>query len=204
MLANYAGLPALLAAAVTLAATAMLTGALHEDGLADVADGFGGGGSIEKRLAIMDDSRIGAYGTIALMLIFLARAAVLEQFYYKEPAAVIAALAAAAAFSRALLVDLLWATRPARSSGLSVSVGRPSRGDALASLLVGGVGSFIAISFTMSPERAIIAIIAGGLALAGVRALAMRKIGGQTGDVCGAAQVLAEIAMLSVLAASFG
>jgi adenosylcobinamide-GDP ribazoletransferase len=204
MLTKYAGLPALLAAAVTLAATAMLTGALHEDGLADVADGFGGGRSIEDRLAIMDDSRIGAYGTIALMLMFLARAAVLEQLYYLEPMTMAVALAAAAGFSRALIVDLMWATRPARSSGLSASVGRPSRRDALIALLVGGVGAFIAVSFAISPERAIIAIIAGGVALAAMRALAMRKIGGQTGDVCGATQVLTEIAMLSVLAASFG
>jgi adenosylcobinamide-GDP ribazoletransferase len=197
------GLPALLAATAALAATALVTGALHEDGLADVADGFAGGSTREERLEIMQDSRIGAFGTIGLIIVYLARASVLEQIYYKPAAAAIAVICAAAAFSRALIVDLMWATRPARSTGLSVMAGRPTRPDALFALLIGGIGAFLIGAWATSAGYAIIAIVAAGLVLAAMRALAMRKIGGQTGDVCGAAQVVTELAMLGVFAATF-
>ena len=73
---NMLGVPSLLAAALGLAVGVLITGALHEDGLADVADGFGGGRTREVRLEIMRDSRIGTYGTIALCLTFIARAAI--------------------------------------------------------------------------------------------------------------------------------
>jgi adenosylcobinamide-GDP ribazoletransferase len=198
---NYLGLPALLSASLSLAIATLMTGALHEDGLADVADGFWGGASREDRLAIMDDSRIGTYGTIALALLYLTRASILEQLFYKPAVAVIVILAASGAFSRALIVDLMWATRPARSTGLSAMVGRPSKTDALFALLLGGVGSFVGISFVLSAERGAIGIVVAGVALAVMRALAMAKIGGQTGDVCGATQVVTEVAMLAVFVA---
>jgi adenosylcobinamide-GDP ribazoletransferase len=181
----------------------LVTGALHEDGLADVADGFGGGHTREEKLAIMRDSRIGTYGASALALAFLARAALLEEIYYRDPLAILLILAGAAMFSRALLVDLLWATRPARSDGLSVSAGRPQKFDALVALLSGGFLSLLCFGFAVSPAAAALALVAGGLTLGLIRALAMRMIGGQTGDVCGAAQILCEIAMLATIAAMF-
>ena len=196
--ANMLGLPSLLAAAVALAVGALVTGALHEDGLADVADGFGGGKTREQRLEIMRDSRIGTYGTIALVLSYIARAAIYETLSGAQPIVIVALLSSAAAFSRALVVDLLWATRPARSTGLSVFAGRPSRRSALFSLITGGVGAALAAGFVTSPEIAAIAIVTGGIMLALVRALSMRQIGGQTGDVCGAVQVLTELSMLAV------
>src|SRR5262249_10374713 len=73
-LAHAAGLPSLSAGALALTATLLATGCLHEDGLADVADGFGGGATRERKLAIMRDSRIGSYGTCALILSLLPRA----------------------------------------------------------------------------------------------------------------------------------
>jgi hypothetical protein len=73
--ANMLGLPSLLAAVIALSVGTLVTGALHEDGLADVADGFGGGKTREARLEIMRDSRIGTYGTIALVLSYIGRAA---------------------------------------------------------------------------------------------------------------------------------
>lgn len=202
--ANMLGLPSLLAAAFALAAGVLVTGALHEDGLADVADGFGGGRTREDRLEIMRDSRIGTYGTIALCLTFIARAAIYETLSGAQPLTIIALLAGAAAFSRSLIVDLLWATRPARSDGLSVFAGRPGKRSALFSLLTGGIGAAVAVGLVLSPEIAVIAIIAAGIMLAGMRALSMRQIGGQTGDVCGAVQVLTELTMLTVYAATIG
>lgn len=201
VIAKWLGLPAMLAATVALALTALMTGALHEDGLSDVADGFGGGATVEDRLNIMRDSRIGAYGTIALITVFMARAAIYIELYYKTPIVMLLVLASAAAFSRSLVVDLLWATRPARSDGLSVMAGRPDKADALIALGLGGAFALFAISTAVSPKAAVFGLAAGGLSLGVIRALAMRKIGGQTGDVCGAAQVVCEIAMLSAAVA---
>jgi adenosylcobinamide-GDP ribazoletransferase len=202
ILANMAGLPDLFCALFALALTAMVTGAFHEDGLADVADGFGGGASREERLEIMRDSRIGAYGTLTLVITVLARASLLTALLDLPPAAIAVLTAGAAAFSRALMVDLLSTTRPARANGLSVMAGQPTRRTGLMAIAIGGIaaglGAYVFLSWTI----ALLALMAAGLALGTVRSLAMRKIGGQTGDVCGAAQVMAETAMLAVYAAA--
>jgi adenosylcobinamide-GDP ribazoletransferase len=202
VLATLAGLPDLFAAVLALAAGAVMTGALHEDGLADVADGFGGGRDREHRLEIMRDSRIGTYGTLTVCLSLMARAALLTGLLDLPPVTIVILMAGAAAFSRSLMVDLLWATRPARPDGLSVTAGRPGRGTTLAALAIGGVGAGAGASLLLAPEAGVLALVAAGLVLAMVRALAMRKIGGQTGDVCGAGQVMAETAMLMVYVAT--
>jgi adenosylcobinamide-GDP ribazoletransferase len=203
-LAQAVEFPSLFSAVLAVAGSIVLTGALHEDGLADVADGFGGGKSREQRLEIMRDSRIGAYGTLALLLAVLAKVSLFEALQSLQPHQLIILIAAAAGFSRALMVDLLWATKPARNDGLSVMAGRPSRNGALVALLLGGALAFAGAAYALSPEAAIFAIIAGGITLAAVRALAMKMIGGQTGDVCGAVQVLSEIAMLAVYVVMIG
>ncbi len=202
VLAHLARLPELFCGLFALAIAAMITGAFHEDGLADVADGFGGGNNREERLEIMKDSRIGAYGTLTLILAVLGRATLLAALLALKPLAAIVLVAGAAAFSRALMVDLLWATRPARSNGLSAMAGQPSRNTTLLALAIGGLCAGIGGSMVLTPEAGVLGLVAGGLALAMVRALAMRKIGGQTGDVCGAGQIMAETAMLVVYAAA--
>ena len=202
VLAGFAGLPELLTASLAIAVGLVITGALHEDGLSDVVDGFGGGHTREQRLDIMRDSRIGAYGALALGLLLMARASLYMSFLELPPWGAIILIASAAAFSRALMVDLLWATRPARSDGLSVLAGRPTRNRTLVALALGGIGAGLGGAFVLAPAAGAVALIAAGLSLATVRALAMRKVGGQTGDVCGAAQVLSELAMLAVYGAA--
>ena len=202
VLASMAGLPDLFCGLFALAVTAMVTGAFHEDGLADVADGFGGGATREERLEIMKDSRIGAYGTLILVITVMARASLLTALLDLPPAAVLALTAGAAAFSRALMVDLLSTTRPARANGLSVLAGQPTRRTGLLAIAIGGLAAGLGAYAYMSWTVALLALAVAGLALGAVRALAMRKIGGQTGDVCGAAQVMAETAMLAVYAAA--
>ena len=201
-LAHFARLPPLACAAAALAASALITGALHEDGLSDTADGFGGGATREDRLDIMRDSRIGAYGALALVLVTLARASLLVSLLALPHWTAVALVACAGAFSRALIIDLLWATRPARRDGLSVMAGRPSRNVTLMALSLGGLGAGLASGYLLSPAAGLLSLVAGGATLGLVRALAMRKIGGQTGDVIGAAQVLTELAMLAVYAAA--
>jgi adenosylcobinamide-GDP ribazoletransferase len=123
-------------------------------------------------------------------------------FLELPPWGAIILIASAAAFSRALMVDLLWATRPARADGLSVLAGRPTRARTLVALALGGIGAGLGGAFVLAPAAGAVALIAAGLSLATVRALAIRKVGGQTGDVCGAAQVLSELAMLAVYGAA--
>ncbi len=98
----------------------------------------------------------------------------------------------------------MWATRPARSEGLSIFAGRPGKHSALFSLVSGGLGAILATSLVLSLVAAVVSMLAAFIVLAILRALAMRQIGGQTGDVCGATQVLTELAMLAVYAAMIG
>lgn len=197
---QFLHLPPLASAVAALATAALVTGALHEDGLSDMADGFGGGATREERLDIMRDSRIGAYGALALVFVSLARASLLASLLAFPRWTTIALIACAAAFSRSLMVDLMWATRPARRDGLSVMAGRPSRNTTLLAWVLGGVGAGATSGYLLAPAIGVISLIAGGATLGAVRWLAMRKIGGQTGDVIGAAQVLTELAMLAVYA----
>jgi adenosylcobinamide-GDP ribazoletransferase len=187
--ALWLGLPPLPAAAIALAATAWLTGALHEDGLADVADGLGGGRTPEAKLAIMRDPRIGSYGALALMLALLGRAGALAAL--AEPGVVLVALVAAGAISRAALPAVMAALPQARADGLAAQAGRPHPLRAAAAALI---AALIALALLGSAAPA--ALVAGALGALAVALLAWRQIGGYTGDVLGAIQQLSEIGVL--------
>ena len=195
-LALALGLPASLAAAFALAAGIAVTGALHEDGLADTADGFGGGRDRDGKLAIMRDSRIGSYGVLALGLSLIARWAALAALAAASPAAAFAAAVAAHAASRAALPALMAGLPPARPDGLSAGIGRvddaTARIAAALGLLLLLPGGF-AFAFVAAVLVALLAFLVARLALA--------QIGGQTGDVLGAAQQAGEIAVLAAAAA---
>jgi adenosylcobinamide-GDP ribazoletransferase len=180
--------PPLAAALLAVAAQVLLTGGLHEDGLADVADGFGGGRDRERRLAIMRDSRIGTYGALALVLGVGLRVALLAPL--AGTAEAVWTLAAVGALSRAPLGTMARAMPPARTDGLAVSQGRPSGLVALAAAALG-----IAIAAACVPGWP--GAAAGAAAGAGaVALLALRRIGGVTGDVHGAAQQVAAVGAL--------
>src|SRR6478752_3861098 len=183
-LAGLAGLPSLPAAGLTVAATLVVTGCLHEDGLADVADAFGGH-TRERRLEIMRDSRVGTYGACALSMSLLLRAAALAS---------IAAHAAARA-GMPLFMGLL---PPARVDGLSVGVGRPLPVSIAVAVLLGVIALFVALG----PAAGFCAIVLLAAALALLAWLCIRQFGGQSGDVLGAVEQLGEIAILLVAAAS--
>ena len=131
-----------------------LTGCLHEDGLADTADGFGGGATRERKLDIMRDSRIGAYGVCALVVSILIRAGVLASL--AEPGWVAWALIAAHGAGRATLPVLMFLVPPARADGLSVTAGQPPREQAIAGAVLGVLILFVCLGF----EPALIAAIA--------------------------------------------
>jgi adenosylcobinamide-GDP ribazoletransferase len=194
-LASAFGLGQAPAALLALVAAGLVTGALHEDGLADTADGFGGGRTAEEKLAIMRDSRQGTYGIIALILSIGLRAVALAAI--PGPIEGGLALIAAHAASRAFLAPAMWWLTPAREDGLGATAGTPGRITALIALAIGG---FIALGM-LGPVRGAVALVVSGMAVAATATLARRQIGGYTGDVLGAFQQIGEIVMLLVAAA---
>jgi adenosylcobinamide-GDP ribazoletransferase len=192
VLATGLGLTPVMAAIVALAAGALATGGLHEDGLADVADGFGGGRDPRRKLEIMRDSRIGSYGTIALILSLGLRGSAIAAL----PDATYALVGLAAA-SRAGLPFALFLMPAARDDGLGHAASGVDRNCAALAAAIGfvcllplGFGAAVSVSLAMAVTSAVFA------------ALVLRQIGGQTGDVMGAMQQLAEIAGWIVLVAA--
>ncbi|ESX69406.1 adenosylcobinamide-GDP ribazoletransferase [Mesorhizobium sp. M0027] len=183
------------AAALTLAAILLATGCLHEDGLSDVADGFGGGKTRDRKLEIMRDSRIGAYGACALAVSLLIRWTLLAEL--AGPVYVFWALIAAHAASRGLLGAFMHLLPPARADGLSANAGTVSAETAGIGAVLGAI-PLLALGF----GAAVFAIILLGLLFAAFRALCLNQIGGQTGDTVGALQQLGEIAILLVASVS--
>ncbi len=134
----WIGLGPFLAATLAVAVMVLATGALHEDGLADVADGFGGGGAtLERRLEIMRDSRIGAYGGAALVLALALRIGALATLLDRTGYAAATALILVAALSRLAALAPMVLLPPARPGGLSASVGRPNRASLWVALAIG-------------------------------------------------------------------
>jgi adenosylcobinamide-GDP ribazoletransferase len=180
-------------AGLVLTLGAILTGGLHEDGLSDSADGLFGGWTRERRLEIMKDSRVGSYGVLALVLVTLVRWSALTTLL---AAGSPWALVAVGAASRAPMAVVMSALPNARETGLSHATGRPSAQVAL----VGAVLA-VAIAFLFAGWGAILMLALVGLATALLARSAQTRIGGQTGDILGATQQLAEAAALAVLAA---
>ncbi len=195
------GMPPLLAVTLALTAQILASGALHEDGLADVADGFGGGKQRERKLAIMRDSQIGTFGALALMLSALVRilavATLLDRYGL---VAALAVLPAAGAASRGLCLLPLALLPPARPDGLAHAAGVLSPAS-LASAVAASVflGTTLPFVGGLTEARALAACGAALVASLAVTRLAQRQIGGQTGDVAGAAQQLGEIGYLLAL-----
>lgn len=195
--AGSAGLGGFLSATLAIATLAGTTGALHEDGLADSADGLFGGRTPERRLKIMKDSRLGSYGALAMGLALLLRIAALTLIVDRAgPAAAAGVFMIAAVMSRLAGVRLLATVAPARPGGASAAVGRPSERTAL---LGYGIGFVLALALGAALGLPLWGG-AVGLALAAVNAimvgrLCRRLIGGQTGDIAGATQQLDEIAV---------
>lgn len=195
--ATLVGLPPPLAAVVAIAALVWVTGGLHEDGLADSADGLGGT-TPARRLEIMRDPRAGSFGVIALVLGLLARVGALAAL--QRPAMVATALVAAAVLSRAAIPVAMLALPDARADGLAARAGRPHP----ARVVAAGVVALALILVLLPPRAAVIvtACVAAVGVLLGITA--WRQLGGRTGDVLGALQQVTEIAVLWALVAMWG
>ncbi len=189
------GLPDLAAAALALGASALLTGALHEDGLADVADGFGGGRDVAAKLEIMRDSRLGTYGALILLVSFVAKLSALAAL---PDGSVVQGLIAAHALARGVLPFMAMSLSYARKDGLAATAGRP---DFSTAATAGALALLIAL-LSLPWGAALRAALAAAACAIGMAWLARRQIGGQTGDVLGATEQLGETAILLLLAAT--
>ncbi len=197
--------PTLLSATLAVTAQILVTGALHEDGLADVADGFGGGRDRERKLAIMRDSRIGVYGALALGLSVLLRIEAIGVMSRPSVAFAVTGMVLAGAVSRAAaLAPLAWLA-PARADGAGASAAGASVGAALgarAMMPAAAALTLIAAALGLLTLEVVRALFACAIAAGAARlfvGLARRQIGGQTGDVCGASAAIGEIAALLAL-----
>ena len=191
-LAHKFGLPAWPAAALAVAATMLVTGCLHEDGLADTVDGFGGGETREQKLDIMRDSRIGVYGVCALAISLISRVGALASL--PSAHAVAWALIASHVAARATMPALMLLLPPARSDGLSFEAGRPPAEAVVAAAVIG----FLILAICLHFGHGLLALILLAILVALMAWLATRQIEGQTGDVLGALEQASEIAVLLV------
>ena len=193
-----------LAAALSVAAMTLVSGAFHEDGLADTADGFGGGTTPERRLAIMRDPLIGSFGGSALVLAFTLRIAALATLSDRlAPGEAALAVVIVAAVSRTAGLMPLAQLPPARIDGTAYSLGPPSReGTWAAAAVAAGIAVVLGLAADLPASG--LALMMALCALAGhaMTRLSQRLIGGHSGDVAGAAQQVAEIlALLGLLVA---
>lgn len=163
----------------------LLSGAIHEDGLADCTDGFWGKHSQDARLKIMKDSYIGVYGVLALVLLCALRIQALQEIGLEH---LIVSLITIGAISRVPMIFAMRILPNPRQNGLSYRLGIPPKRSCIIALsLAFFIGIILLgwISIIVS-----LAVFFGALL---VFLLALRKIGGQTGDVLGASQQISEI-----------
>jgi adenosylcobinamide-GDP ribazoletransferase len=191
-LAARAHLPPEAAAMLALAATMLVTGALHEDGLADTADGFGGGKTRDRKLEIMRDSRIGTYGACALITSIILRWTALAAI--TEPRSAMIALIVAHAAARAPLPIFMRLVPPARADGLASDAGQPPPESAAIAVAIGVVCLLVGLG----PGSMVIALVILSLVALVFAWLATRQVGGQTGDVLGALEQVSEAAVLLI------
>ena len=182
-------------ALLAVATTMLVTGCLHEDGLADTLDGFGGGATRERKLEIMRDSRVGAYGTCALVFSILFKTGAISSL--GDPSLAISALFAAHTGARATLPIFMRRVPPPGQTGYRPmrddrpQARRQSRRCSASSRSSSGLASAGRLSPTL-----LLAAAVGLLAL-----ICIRQIGGQTGDVLGAVEQTGEILILLVASA---
>lgn len=178
----------LLSAVISTAVTALITGAFHHDGLADIADAFGGGWTVEQRMEILKDSRLGTYGTTALIMAFGTEIAALSAL---EPSVGLRALIAAHVLGRGIAVGAMIVS-PIGGDGLGASYMTELRPPAA----FGALALSVAAAVALLGIAGVGAFVVAAIAAACVVLLSISKIGGVTGDVLGAVFVMAFLAIL--------
>ena len=203
-------LGALVAAGLATAATVWLTGAFHEDGLADTADGLGGSASKERALAIMKDSRIGSYGTIGMVLLLMAKAAALIELARLGTQGLSGDLAGMGMLPVALLVahplsrlaasSLIHVLPYVRADESAKSAALAKRLSATELAIAASCG-LLPLALLAPAQIVVVVLAVFGVTLCAAR-LFRRRLGGYTGDLLGATQQLTELACYLALIAA--
>ena len=189
--------PPMIAAVLALIVEALLTGAFHEDAVADFCDAFGGVARGERALAIMKDSRIGSYGALGLGLVILLRFAAMVAL---PPVLAMAAIVGAATAGRLCAVTLAAMLAPVASgAGMAVRAGRMPLGRLVLATVLALPG--VAPILWLRPGAVVVALVAMALLLAWLARFLMRRIGGSTGDCLGFAAAMGQLALLLAVAA---
>jgi adenosylcobinamide-GDP ribazoletransferase len=194
-------LPAAVALCLTLVASLLLTGAFHEDGLADTFDGLGATRGRDDALRIMRDSRIGSYGTLALIGSFALRWAALAAL---EPLVLCAALVAGHGLSRLSAVLVIAGSRYQREEGTGKPVADGMPPGSLRLAVVTGVVLAAGWVLLLPPAWLLCALAGLAVAHLWLRRLVEQRIGGYTGDTLGAVQQVSEIGFYLGCAAGLG
>ncbi|MCL4160939.1 UNVERIFIED_CONTAM: hypothetical protein GTU68_048038 [Idotea baltica] len=189
-----------------LAVTAMIvaTGALHEDGLADMVDGFGGGHEPKRKLEIMKDSHIGTYGVLALFLSQSLRVILIASLLLRGLDLAITVLIASQMVSRGFCMFLWAGLPPARSNGLSKQAGQPQRQALRMALVTTSIILLCLLLPNLNIITILLAMVLSGLVSYLMILLCRRQIGGQTGDTIGATQQLCDLAFMAGILISLG
>ena len=199
LLLSYFNISPIINSFITIGAIILLTGGLHEDGLADAADGFGSNKNPQDKITIMRDSQIGVYGTLALIIAISVKAVALgglidkDQFFTCTMALIVSG-----ALSRSNIVGIAFFLEKASETGLASFAGKPSATGVGISFLI----SILFCVFLLPSTKALIAILLSLLATVIIGSLSKKQINGYTGDVLGAAQMLSETALLIYLASA--
>ena len=194
--AGYAGWGPTIAALFAVTAAILATGAFHEDGLADSADGIGGAFEIEKKLSIMRDSRIGTYGSVALIVMIIAKVLALALI---EPGHVVATLITAHVVSRWTSLPLIYNNDYVREQG----TGKPFAATVTKQRLLAGTVFTLFIVVLCIQVKALIVVAVIIFTLLFSQWYLRRKLGGITGDVLGAVNSLTELIVYLTLSAQF-
>lgn len=187
----------LAAAVASTVATVLLTGALHEDGLADTADGLAAGREPRRVLEVMKDSRLGPSGALALAVALLARIFLLSCIgVVAGLAGALAALLGGHVVSRGLSLGVV-ATLPHlghAATSKSLPVARQVGRDSLSIAAIWCIGALVLVAWVASPAVGVVALASAVIALTWMRFMLARRLAGFTGDCLGATQQLCEIA----------
>lgn len=194
VIANAVGLPQLASALIAVAATALVAGGLHEEGLANAVDGLFSGKDPDDSLRIMRESSLGKFGMLALIFVVGLKVAAIEAL---EPGAAAASLIGSEVAARTVLPAVLMLIGPARTEGLSFQAGRPRKESLTLALLLGGALTLLMLGIGTGLAAI---VVATALCVLMVRIATMR-LGGHTGDVLGAIEQITATAVLLTAAA---
>lgn len=198
--------PPAVAAALSTAATVWLTGAFHEDALADSCDGFGGGWDRDQVLAIMKDSRVGSYGAVGLALALITKVAAVASIAGADGRFALRALVAAHVLGRWSSLPLIWGLPYVREG--EGAKGRPFAASVTGPRLAAGslitvAAVALALDVAVRPAAVAAALLAAALVTALAARYFRRRIGGMTGDCLGACNQMVELATYLLLALSW-